>query len=73
MAKVPARKPAPKKAEPATTVDGPTYRIAETYEEIPRGDGVMRVEAGHYVVDTDDGPLAMPPERFAEAYPTSEA
>lgn len=55
-----ARKPAAKKAPPTG------HRIATEYEEIPFGDGVLRAEPGYAIVDTADGPLVMPPERFAE-------
>lgn len=41
-------------------------RIVEVYEEIPKGDGIMRAEPGDFVVPTADGSVVMPPARYAE-------
>jgi hypothetical protein len=61
----PALAPAVTEARPA----GPKFYVNPSYVEIPNGDGVMRAEAGDYVVTTDEGLAVMPPALFAEAYP----
>ena len=74
---------APKRAAPIVVPDpvvepdpvalaGPTYEVADREYEIVTPAGVMIVHPGYYVVTDGDAVSAMPPERFAEAYPEAE-
>lgn len=57
------------KRTPDKPVNGPQHYRADTYHEIETGAGVLRVEAGDYVVTGADGSISvMPPSRFEEAF-----
>jgi len=61
-----------RKAAPPATDTGFSYVTAECDGQIITDDGVMNYSAGFQIV-TDNGMVsAMPPERFAEAYPEAE-
>lgn len=64
-------KAAPKRTQRARTKtpSGVIFHRAKEYKEIPSGDGVMRCEAGDYVVTTEGGTVVMPPSVFAREHP----
>lgn len=66
-----ARTPKAKPAASPPAASGINFYVSPTYAELPAGeDGVMRVEAGSYVVTGDDGNVAvMNPAAFAAQYP----
>lgn len=71
MARQP-RKPAPKRARKpaARSAGGISFYRSESYVEIPNGDGIMRCEAGDYVVTGADGAVSVkPPSVFAVEHP----